>query len=374
MDEELEANGPLNETEETTRTTPERPAAPRGGLSRRRLIRVSRALLAWAALLTLAFLAVAIIHDLAVSGTMPKGVTVGGAPVGGMNESEARRAVASRARALGKPVVLTFEGREFKLDPRSLGVRPDIDTTVRRAYEESTGGPVIFRAVRRLLGVPCRVDVPVQFRINSLRLKTKVVRIAKVLDRNPTSASIKITEGGPRIQASKNGIRVKVDETVGAVEKALPTPERRITVVAEQWKPQITEEDIGKIVVISLSRFTLYLYDREDYVDEYPVAVGMPQYPTPTGKFHITYKERNPTWLPTSEWAKDKRGIPQPPGPDNPLGGYWMDLGSGLGIHATPFEGSIGEQASHGCIRMTEEDARSLYNQVKVGTPVFIVP
>ena len=98
----------------------------------------------------------------------------------------------------------------------------------------------------------------------------------------------------------------------------------------------------------------------------------MPQYPTPNGHFYITYKEKNPTWLPTSEWAKDKQGIPQPPGPNNQLGGYWMDIGGGIGIHATPFPKSLGEQASHGCIRMDPTDAGTLFDQVKVGTPVFI--
>jgi L,D-transpeptidase ErfK/SrfK len=50
-----------------------------------------------------------------------------------------------------------------------------------------------------------------------------------------------------------------------------------------------------------------------------------------------------------------------------------MDLGGGIGIHATPYENSLGSQASHGCIRMDPNDAGQLFNEIKVGTPVFII-
>ena len=33
---------------------------------------------------------------------------------------------------------------------------------------------------------------------------------------------------------------------------------------------------------------------------------------------------------------------------------------------------SIGTQASHGCVRVRNEDIETLYQIVKVGTPVFI--
>ena len=51
-----------------------------------------------------------------------------------------------------------------------------------------------------------------------------------------------------------------------------------------------------------------------------------------------------------------------------------MDLGGGLGIHETPFVKSLGSAASHGCIRMSNEGASTVFNAVNVGTPVFIIP
>ena len=65
---------------------------------------------------------------------------------------------------------------------------------------------------------------------------------------------------------------------------------------------------------------------------------------------------------------------PVPPGPGNPLGTRWMGLSAPyVGIHGTPDAASIGYSVSHGCIRMLIPQVEWLFEQVEVGTPVFIV-
>ena len=54
------------------------------------------------------------------------------------------------------------------------------------------------------------------------------------------------------------------------------------------------------------------------------------------------------------------------------LGHYRLKLGDGYQIHGTPFQKSIGTSASHGCIRMTDEDIEWMYNNVPVGTKVYL--
>jgi len=54
------------------------------------------------------------------------------------------------------------------------------------------------------------------------------------------------------------------------------------------------------------------------------------------------------------------------------LGDFRLYLGDGYGIHGTDVPSSIGRAVSHGCVRMRNEDIRVLYDQVLVGTPVFI--
>lgn len=54
------------------------------------------------------------------------------------------------------------------------------------------------------------------------------------------------------------------------------------------------------------------------------------------------------------------------------LGAFRLYMGDGYGIHGTDVPTSIGTQASHGCVRVRNEDIETLYQMVKVGTPVFI--
>ena len=57
---------------------------------------------------------------------------------------------------------------------------------------------------------------------------------------------------------------------------------------------------------------------------------------------------------------------------DGELGRYMLDLGNGYRLHGTPREESIGSAATHGCVRLRDEDVQWLYDFVPVGTRVFI--
>ena len=49
-----------------------------------------------------------------------------------------------------------------------------------------------------------------------------------------------------------------------------------------------------------------------------------------------------------------------------------MGIYDGAGIHGTDDVGSLGRAASHGCVRMAVPDVIELYDQVDVGTPIYI--
>jgi len=54
------------------------------------------------------------------------------------------------------------------------------------------------------------------------------------------------------------------------------------------------------------------------------------------------------------------------------VGGHRLNLGDGYGLHGTDDPRSIGHAASHGCVRLRNEDIAYLYSIVPVGTPVYI--
>jgi len=93
----------------------------------------------------------------------------------------------------------------------------------------------------------------------------------------------------------------------------------------------------------------------------YSVAVGTKAKPTPMGQFMVKHIVWNPAWHPPDEkWAKGK----QPAGqgdPKNPMKIVKIFFQEpDYYIHGTDAEDSLGSAASHGCIRMAQEDVYKL--------------
>ena len=123
---------------------------------------------------------------------------------------------------------------------------------------------------------------------------------------------------------------------------------------------------------LDLSERTVYVYQEGELTESYPVAVGRPGWETPTGEYHVMSMLQNPGW------THPLTGEVIPPGPDNPLGerwiAFWTDGNNLIGFHGTPNRQSIGRAASHGCVRMFNEDVRELYELVQPGTTVVVKP
>ncbi|EKD42177.1 MAG: hypothetical protein ACD_73C00285G0002 [uncultured bacterium] len=112
-------------------------------------------------------------------------------------------------------------------------------------------------------------------------------------------------------------------------------------------------------IEINIPARRLKLYNNNELVYEFPVAVGAPAHKTPVSERALTQIVWNPWWLPPdSPWAKDAK--PTPPGPNNPLGPVKMNLGAAILLHGTNKPQSVGRPASHGCMRMNNEDAKIL--------------
>lgn len=129
------------------------------------------------------------------------------------------------------------------------------------------------------------------------------------------------------------------------------------------------------------SRFRLDLYLQDLYVRSFPVGLGADE-GTPEGEWLVVKRQPNPTYYPPAS-ARDKRVIAADD-PKNPLGDYWIGLEGvrgeavgkkSYGIHGTIEPETIGRNASMGCVRMHNEDARFLFRVLKEGkSTVTIVP
>ncbi|HEX2079033.1 MAG TPA: L,D-transpeptidase family protein [Longimicrobium sp.] len=102
------------------------------------------------------------------------------------------------------------------------------------------------------------------------------------------------------------------------------------------------------------------------------------QFDTPSGTMYVQFKEQNPTWFIPDWWfIENKRPVPPLDSPERRqeggLGAAAVYLGNEIAIHGTDKPELLGRRVSHGCIRLSNENALRLYHNVQVGTPVVIV-
>lgn len=165
------------------------------------------------------------------------------------------------------------------------------------------------------------------------------------------------------------------------VDPWLPGAGVKVVLPTQYVLPRAPREGI----VVNISEMRLYYYpepakDEPAKVITYPISVGRVDWATPLGLTKIVRKRKDPTWRPPAsilkEHEEDGDPLPRvvPPGPDNPLGKFALNLGiPGYLIHGTNKPAGVGMQVTHGCIRMFPENIESLFGLVDVGVKVRLV-
>jgi L,D-transpeptidase ErfK/SrfK len=142
----------------------------------------------------------------------------------------------------------------------------------------------------------------------------------------------------------------------------------------------IVPTELSDGLVVNLPELLVYQFHLGVYQRRYAIAVGKKTWQTPTGFYKIVNKEENPTWTVPDSIQEEMEDMgwkvleKVPPGPNNPLGKYWIGTsGENLGFHATNRPWSVGHAVSHGCMRMLPSEIAQLYPQISVGAPVKII-
>ncbi|MDQ0509514.1 lipoprotein-anchoring transpeptidase ErfK/SrfK [Angulomicrobium amanitiforme] len=129
-------------------------------------------------------------------------------------------------------------------------------------------------------------------------------------------------------------------------------------------------------IVIDTSNTYLYLVMGGGKAERYGIGVGRDGF-TWAGTEKISRKAEWADWRPPAEMIERQPYLPRfmAGGPGNPLGARTMYLGGTIyRIHGTNQPSTIGQFMSSGCIRMLNEDVEALYEKVKVGTKVVVLP
>jgi lipoprotein-anchoring transpeptidase ErfK/SrfK len=130
-----------------------------------------------------------------------------------------------------------------------------------------------------------------------------------------------------------------------------------------------------RVIIVSLADRRLYYVHKKGAAISYPIGVptGRAMW---TGVEHVSQKRVNPGWTPTPEMRRENPSLPShvPGGhPRNPLGVRALYLGSTLyRIHGTDAPWTVGQNVTHGCIRLHNSDIIDLYNRTRIGTKVIV--
>ncbi len=136
-----------------------------------------------------------------------------------------------------------------------------------------------------------------------------------------------------------------------------------------------TNEAPGTVIVDTQNTYLYYVLGGGQAI-RYGIGVGREGF-TWSGVKTVERKSEWPDWTPPPEMIARSPYLPRfmAGGVTNPLGARAMYLsGSFYRIHGTNAPSNIGSRATAGCIRMVNEDVIDLYDRVKVGAKVVVLP
>ena len=316
----------------------------------------------------------AVNYDSGSSKKMLDDTVVAGVPVGGMRYESAVRSVrAAVEEPLHRPIRVEAEDFQAETTAWDLGLQVDVPGAVRKAMDRSNEGNFVARVWRRLFGGG-QVKVDVKPEWGQGDVSTLLSRAADAVKVEPKDAKVDASSGWVTVVPPKTGRELDLEKSRTAILDAANRRDSAVRLVTNTLEPQVGTNAVSKVILVRTGENMLYLYENGHITKSWPVATGAAGFPTPTGTWRVVQKLVNPTWInPNSGWSK---GMPAKigPGPNNPLGTRALALNaSGILIHATSDRSSIGFSASHGCIRMNEEDEMDLFGRVDTGTLVAVV-
>jgi lipoprotein-anchoring transpeptidase ErfK/SrfK len=147
------------------------------------------------------------------------------------------------------------------------------------------------------------------------------------------------------------------------------------TILIANVRQDKPKEKVAKIEIDKSDKALRALDKDSKLLAFYPATIGSEEKPAPSGTHKVERVALNPDYTYNPDYAfkgvKAKEPFTIKPGPNNPVGAVWIALSlESYGIHGTPEPSKVGKTFSHGCVRLTNWDAKELADMVEKGTPV----
>jgi L,D-transpeptidase ErfK/SrfK len=147
-------------------------------------------------------------------------------------------------------------------------------------------------------------------------------------------------------------------------------------------------QTVGVQLVLDRTHRQLMVLKDGQLTHRFPAAVGTLGWETPAGRHRVLEKVLEPIWVHPVTGERIGQGE------RNPLGSRWIgfyrdckgrngwdgeqyldiDGCTVAGFHGTPYRWTVGRAVSHGCVRLYEENVQEVFDLVRLGTPVTVIP
>ena len=263
--------------------------------------------------------------------------------------------------ALEDDVTVVHDDQQWQVTPRDLGASADFES----ALDEALAG-----------GEPGADDVAVS--VSDDDVAAFVDEVASEVDRSPRHGGMDWSGGWIDVTEPRDGRSVNRGAARERLAAALHGDADTVELPVERLAARSGDVP-HRVLLLRQNDRRLHLYVDGDITHSWPVAVGQAGSPTPTGVFTVGAKRHSPTW---TNPAPNGWGADMParvgPGPGNPLGVRALNWNQGgsdtlIRFHGTPETSSIGQAASRGCVRLTNDNVRELYDLVPSGTKIVSV-
>lgn len=294
------------------------------------------------------------------------GTSVSGIDLSGQNLSQARQRI---SRIKPEPVVVYLDEEKILIPSRYLDIRPRAARAVSRAAEAQPS------RLERAFGMGDAPETELEWSYQPDGVRKALLLLEREGFRAARPARYQFSGEKLGISSEQSGRELV---TYGLAEKLHQAASRGGGVVLARTRPKrspLTRKSLLRrdpvVLVVDKSDFKLTVYRRLEAERSFPVAIGMPGFETPEGRFQVESKAVDPAWL-APEWSDQAGQLIAGGTPANPLVSRWIGIVDGVGFHGTRDTWSLGSAASHGCLRMDPGQVEELYDMVEVGTPVFI--
>jgi len=185
-----------------------------------------------------------------------------------------------------------------------------------------------------------------------------------------------ITSFYPSVQYAEDSLSNETEKEIKAIEKKINT-----------YQLKLSKPGTGNYLVVNTVENYFYLYQKGNLIREGKCSTGSYVlldadaqkwlFKTPQGRYSIQGKTKNPVWR-KPDWAFIEEGLPVPPINSHlryeagVLGDYALSIGNGYLIHGTLYQRLLGMPVTHGCVRLADEDLKTVFNTLSIGQKVYI--